>query len=310
MVNQNRLFLYRIFILFFLFTFLSMGIYAQKKLIKKKHSHSKQIKSKENNSIIKNKFIQWNTLEQGMYYTQLQANRMSKIGDYKVDILKVDPKFFDFELNSYVLHDTVELTAPEWSLKHNYLAVINAGMYSYSNPLKPVGYMKSKGQLVNPKIKDSYKAAFVFGTSNTNSKSAQIVDLNQQNGASLYQEYSSVLQSIRMLDGNGLPVMWKSRKYMRCSMGIIGQDKEGYIYLIFARSPIKPNEMSNFLSKQPLGLIGLMYLEGGPETSYVINHPNLKVEKMGCYVSRTWPRNNCTEFRKIPQVIGVKRKSV
>ena len=306
---QNRIFFYRIFIVFFLFAYVPFGIIAQKQSLKKKYKSSKHKNTKQSNSIIKTNFLQWNMLEQGMYYTQLQAPRKSRIGDYKVDILKVDPKLFDFELNSYVLNDTVALTAPEWSLKNNYLAVINAGMYSYSNPLLPVGFMKSKQQLVNPRVKNNYKAAFVFGTSNPNSKPAQIVDLEQQNGVSLYQEYSSALQSIRMLDGNGQPVMWKSKTYMRCSMGIIGQDKEGYIYLIFARSPIKPNEMSIFLSKQPLGLIGLMYLEGGPETSYVINHPKLKVEKMGCYVSRTWPRNNCTEFRKIPQVIGVKRKA-
>jgi hypothetical protein len=309
MKNQNRIFFNIIFIALFLAICLPTSIFAQKQPLNKKHKSSKQKTIKHSNSIIKTNFLQWNMLEQGMYYTQLQAPRKTKIGDYKVDILKVDPKLFDFELNSYVMHDTVELTAPEWSAKHNYLAVINAGMYSYSNPLKPVGFMKSNEQLVNPRVKDNYKAAFVFGTSNTNSKPAQIVDLEQQNGVSLYQEYSSALQSIRMLDGNGQPVMWKSKTYMRCSMGIIGQDKDGFIYLIFARSPIKPNEMSIFLSKQPLGLIGLMYLEGGPETSYVINHPKLKVEKMGCYVSRTWPRNNCTEFRKIPQVIGVKRKA-
>ena len=281
------------------------------------HKHKTKIKNKKTvqNRFKKasttypiTKFINWETLEQGLYYAQLQAPRKTKIGNYKVDILKVNPKMFDFELNSYILHDTIELTAPEWGEKNNYLAVINAGMYTYSHPLKPVGFMKSKGQLVNPQIKNNYKAAFVFGNKNANSSPAMIADLESCNGSSLYNEYTSALQSIRMIDGNGQPVMWKSRSYMRCSMGIIGQDKDGFIYLIFMRSPLKPNEMSVFLSKQPLNLIGLMYLEGGPETSYVINHPKLKVERMGCYVSRSWQRDNCSEFRKIPQVIGVKRK--
>lgn len=292
-------------IIIMLIPFSSMGQQKQKLQKKKKKAI---VKSKKSTSYLRTKFISWTTLEDGMYYSQLQAPRKTKIGDYKVDILKVDSKKFDFELNSYVLHDTLELTAPEWSSKFNYLAVINAGMYSYSNPLLPVGFMKTNNNLVNPRIKNNYKAAFVFGSLNSASKPAQIADLEQKDDQVLYNEYTSVLQSIRMLDGNGQPVAWKSRKYMRCSMGIIGQDKEGFIYLIFMRSPLKPNEMSLFLSKQALGLTGLMYLEGGPETSYVINHPNLKVEKMGCYVSRTWPRNNCTQFRKIPQVIGVKRK--
>lgn len=276
---------------------------AKKGVIKK--STPKKIVNIPNNVT---KFINWTTLENGMYFTQLQAPKKTKIGDYKIDVLKVDPKVFDFELNSYVLHDTVELTAPEWSAKHNYLAVINAGMYTYSNPLKPVGYMKTKNKLVNPRIKPSYNAAFLFGGTNPENKPALVADLQQHTEKNIYQEYTSALQSIRMIDCNGKPAIWKSRPYMRCSMGVIGQDKDGFIYLIFIRSPLKPNEMSLFLSKQPLGLVGLMYLEGGPETSYFINHPNLKVAKMGCYVSRSWQRDNCSEFRKIPQVIGVKRR--
>jgi hypothetical protein len=281
----------------------------QKHKQKSKKQKTSQSKSKKATTTFPNtKFIQWEILEQGLYFTQLQAPRKTKIGDYKVDVLKVDPKMFDFELNSYVLHDTVALTAPEWSAKNDYLAVINAGMYTCSHPLKPVGFMKSKEQLVNPRIKSSYNAAFVFGNKNSESKPAMIADLGANKEPNLYGQYTSALQSIRMIDCNGRPTLWKSRPYMRCSMGIIGQDKEGFIYLIFMRSPFKPNEMSVFLSKQPLGLTGLMYLEGGPETSYVINHPKLKVERMGCYVSHSWQRDNCSEFRRIPQVIGVKRK--
>lgn len=275
---------------------------------KKNHNHKKPVAKShaaKKKVVSKPKLFNWKTLENGLYYTQIQAPRMTKIGDYKIDVLKVDPKIFDFELNSYVMHDTIELTAPEWSEKFGYLAVINAGMYSYSSPLLPVGYMKSKHNLVNPRIKSSYNSAFVFGGLDN---IAKVTDLENLDDSLLYDEYSSALQSIRMINKKGEPVTWLSRKYMRCSMGIIGQDKDGFIYLIFIRSPLKPNEMSIFLSKQPLNLVGLMYLEGGPETSYVINHPNLKIEKMGCYVSRTWPRNNCTELRKIPQVIGVKRK--
>ncbi len=297
-----------VFATLILFMTIPSATSAQSKQKNKRHK-STHIKSKHVEDMShKTKLIQWNTLEQGLYFTQLQAPRKTKIGNYKVDVLKVDPKMFDFELNSYILHDTIELTAPEWGKRNNYLAVINAGMYTYSHPLKPVGFMKSKGQLVNPQIKNNYKAAFVFGNKNANNSPAMIADLESYNGSSLYSEYTSALQSIRMIDGNGQPVMWKSRSYMRCSMGIIGQDKDGFIYLIFMRSPLKPNEMSVFLSKQPLNLIGLMYLEGGPETSYVINHPKLKIEEMGCYVSRSWQRDNCSEFRKIPQVIGVKRK--
>lgn len=279
-----------------------VGQHKTNHLVKKKAITQKK-------KLINPTIITWLTLEKGMYYSQIQAPKKTKIGDYKIDILKVDPKVFDFELNSYILHDTIELTAPEWSAKHNYLAVINAGMYTYSNPLKPVGFMKTNNRLVNPNIKDNYNAAFLFGGYNSEIKPAIVADLKEQSDNHLYKNYTSALQSIRMIDCNGQPAIWKSRPYMRCSMGLVGQDKDGFIYLIFIRSPLKPNEMSLFLSKQPLGLVGLMYLEGGPETSYVIHHPNLKVEKMGCYVSRTWQRDNCSEFRKIPQVIGVKRKA-
>lgn len=307
---QRTHLLHGLFIAFALMIFVPIHATAQQKHRHKgkKHKTAQAKSQKETTPLAITKFIQWEILEQGLYFTQLQAPRKTKVGDYKVDVLKVDPKMFDFELNSYILNDTVALTAPEWSAKHNYLAVINAGMYTCSRPLRPVGFMKSHEQLVNPRIKSSYNAAFLFGNKRAESKPAMIADLGAHKDPNLYSQYSSALQSIRMIDCNGKPTLWKSRPYMRCSMGIIGQDKEGFIYLIFARSPLKPNEMSLFLSKQPLGLTGLMYLEGGPETSYVINHPKLKVERMGCYVSHSWQRDNCSEFRRIPQVIGVKRK--
>lgn len=310
MLTQKKYFTRLLFIVFILSIANPFSASAQQKHKKKskKHQPVKPIPKKTKETVINTKFIHWNMLEEGMYYAQLQAPRKTKIGDYKADVLKVDPKYFNFELNSYILHDTIELTAPEWSAKNDYLAVINAGMYTYSNPLKPVGFMKSEERLVNPQVKNNYNAAFLFGNKVSDSKPALVADLSQNNDVDPYQHYTSALQSIRMIDCNGKPTLWQSRKYMRCSMGIIGQDKEGFIYLIFIRSPLKPNEMSIFLSKQPLGLTGLMYLEGGPETSYVINHPKLQVAKMGCYVSRTWQRDNCSEFRKIPQVIGVKRK--
>ena len=184
-----------LFIAVILMMVVPYSVSAQQKHKQKSKKHkTAQSKSKKAIATFPNtKFIQWELLEQGLYFTRLQAPRKTKIGDYKVDVLKVDPRMFDFELNSYILHDTVELTAPEWSAKNNYLAVINAGMYSCSRPLRPVGFMKSNEKLVNPRIKGNYNAAFVFGNKKAECKPAMIADLGSQKDPNLYNQYTSAL---------------------------------------------------------------------------------------------------------------------
>jgi hypothetical protein len=52
-----------------------------------------------------------------------------------------------------------------------------------------------------------------------------------------------------------------------------------------------------------------IYLEGGPETSLYIKVGDTVIEKIGSYVSQTYPNDDNVEFWELPNVIGLKLKT-
>ena len=91
-------------------------------------------------------------------------------------------------------------------------------------------------------------------------------------------------------------------------MVLLGEDVKGRILFIFVRSPYRVSDFISIVSGMSLQLTRLMYLEGGPEASFCLNHPTLSVSKMGSYETGFNENDNNTVFWDIPNVIGIKRK--
>ena len=49
-----------------------------------------------------------------------------------------------------------------------------------------------------------------------------------------------------------------------------------------------------------------IYLEGGPETSLYIDINDIRIEKIGSYVSQTYPTDDNNNFWELPNIIGIK----
>lgn len=91
-------------------------------------------------------------------------------------------------------------------------------------------------------------------------------------------------------------------------MLVAAKDKFGRIWFVFSRSPYSHNQMISFLGKFKDELSNAIYLEGGPETSMFINIKDHKIEKVGSYVSKTFPTDSNTVFWDLPNVIGIRVK--
>lgn len=90
-------------------------------------------------------------------------------------------------------------------------------------------------------------------------------------------------------------------------MLVAAEDSAGNLVLAFCRSPMRQAEMAVFLSGLPIGLRTTLYLEGGPETSVLIDIPGVVSEKwIGTFVSDTWEKTDNQEFRKLPNAVGIK----
>jgi hypothetical protein len=249
--------------------------------------------------------INWQNLANGLSYAEIDAPIKSDINDSKLSILKIKPDAVDFLLLNASEQQNNSLNALQWAEKYNLLAVVNAAMYEVSNGIVSRGYMKNYGHINNPKFKDGYNAVIAFNPKDSTLKKFKIFDLMCDSWDSIKSKYHCYAQGMRMIDCNANALSWNKKK-QSCSMMVACEDLQGYIYFIFCRSPYTHNQMIGFLKALPLELRTTIYLEGGPETSLFIKTANQKIEKIGSYISDSYPNDDNDHFWKLPNVIGIR----
>jgi len=253
--------------------------------------------------------ITWNELDKGLFYTEMTGPYISKFSDSKISILKIDPAFFEFELLASSESDSLLRTIKDWCDLKKLDGGINAGMYSLKDHISGVGLMQHYDHVNNPKVKENFNALAVFNPKNKSLASLQIVDMVNQDWKGILKNYHSCFQSIRMIDNEGQAVYWNKKPVLRCSMTVLAVDKSGNTLFLFSRSPYSANEFINFMLKSGLQIQTAMYLEGGPEASLYVNAQKNEIIKFGSYVSRTNPDDDNIELRKMPNVLGIRKKA-
>lgn len=247
-------------------------------------------------------------MDEGIQYCEIQAPKITKIGDYKINLLKIEPKLYDFHLIVATENDSLQRTVKDWCILKDLIIGINAGMYGGKNKLMNVGYMSNYKHVNNSELKENYKAVVAFNPKDTSEVPLKIVDLEKDNWNFYKNKYNSFTQCMRLIDGDSKAVHWKQKFKMRSSIISLATDKDNNILIIFSRSPFTPNEFSHFLLQMPLNIKSAVYLEGGPEASFYFNNGSFEMEKIGSYVSRTFAHDRNSQFRKIPNIIGVSYK--
>ena len=248
--------------------------------------------------------ITWEKIDEGLYYAAYDAPMKSKFGDSKINILKIAPSLYNLNLLTAQENDGKTRTAKDWLDQKKQIAVINAGMYMTDHSTN-VGYMKNFDVINNGRVSRD-NTIVAFNRKNDSVPEFQIIDLKCQNWEQLKTQYNSFTQSIRMMDCNQKN-KWSQQNKM-WSMVVIGKDKKGNVLFIFVRSPYSVHNFINILSNSSLDLYNLMYLEGGPEASFYLNHNGTKVERMGSYETGFNENDKNNDFWDIPNVIGISKK--
>jgi hypothetical protein len=249
----------------------------------------------------------WKELDLGLYYHSFSASVNSDIGDSKIDVLKIDPSMY--ALNLVCAGQKKESSKPikEWCQKYNAIAGINAGMFKLEGDHNIcTGFMKNYTYINNGQLNPAYRSVFACNAKDGTVPAAQIIDLSCQNWEVLKSKYNTFSQGIRMMDCNKKNTWQKQEK--KWSMVTVGEDESGNILFIFVRSPYRVYDYINLLQQLPLKLKRLMYLEGGPEASFYINHPKLKIEKEGSYETGFNENDNNKVFWDIPNILMVTKK--
>ncbi len=252
-------------------------------------------------------YTNWVTLTKGMEYKEMSAPLQSKIGDSKLSILRMDPSEFRFDLFTATQFDSVPRDVLTWADTFDLLVAFNAGMYSLSKPLQSRAFLQSGTHVNNGKLLENFNLMLALGPKpQTNRSNIEVLDLTCSNWEQEKNNFSGFAQGLRMIDCNASPMYWQ-KKVQSCSMLVAAEDEKGWFYLIFTRSPYTHNQMIGFLKQMPGGLHDAIYLEGGPETSLLIDVNGHCIEKVGSWVSSTWERDDNTYFWRLPNIVGVRK---
>lgn len=264
--------------------------------------------SQQDQQELKPDYSNWVVLTNGMEYREVAAPQKSFIGDSKISILRMDPQQFRFDLFLATQHDSISRNLYTWADTFDLLVSFNAGMYNLAKPLQSRAYLQNGKHYNNPNLLENFNLMLALGPkANTNRSNIEILDLTCANWQQEQQNFTGFAQGLRMIDCNGNPMFWK-KKIQSCSMLVAAEDEKGWFYLIFTRSPYTHNQMISFMTAMPYGLHDAIYLEGGPETSLLIDVNGHCIEKVGSWVSTTWERDDNNHFWRLPNIVGVRKK--
>ncbi len=248
--------------------------------------------------------VHWEKVDTGLYVASIDSPVKSQIGDSKITVLKINPRHYNFKLISAKEKNESNKTAKEWAKSRDLTAVINAGMFQQDYKTN-VGFMKNY-DFINSRRLNKYKAVTAFNRKTQEVPEFQIIDLKCQDWNQLKTKYHSFVQGIRMIDCRQKN-RWSPQE-KKWSMVVIGMDKQGNALFIFTRSPYSVHNFINILLQLPLSIYNAMYLEGGPEASFYLNHNGVEMQGFGSYETGFNLDDGNKSYWPIPNVIGIQKK--
>jgi len=248
--------------------------------------------------------VAWQKLDEGLELGEYTSPTKSDIGDSKITILRIDPKYYRFRLLESVQFNNQHRTAAQWCRQEKLVACINAGMYEPDG--RGTSYLRN-GKYINNPTFSTQNSLLAFTPTDPSLPEIKLVDRGcapdwQQQA----QQYQACLQSIRMIDCHRTNT-W-APKPRRWSSAVWGMDSQGRALMIFCRSPYTMHDYADILLQAPLDIQQAMYLEGGPEASLYLKSGNTERNLFGSYETGFTENDDSKSAFPLPNVIGVVKR--
>ena len=248
---------------------------------------------------------QWIKVDEGLYIGEFISPQKPIVGDSKITIIKIDPKSYKLRLLTSSELNHSKMTAKQWSKKYKLIAAINAGMFQTDHKSN-VGYMKNFDHLNNSRVNSKYHSVAAFNPRDKSKPVFKIYDTDEVEITELIKSYNTVIQNLRLIKSPGHN-RW-SQQDKKWSEAALGQDHNGNILFIFARSPYSMHDLNNILLKLPIKLASAQHLEGGPEASLYFSYNNKEIELVGSYETGFNENENNNYYWPIPNILGIVKK--
>ena len=245
----------------------------------------------------------WKPLLSGLDLLEINAYTKPYVEDGKLTIIRIKPALFNFRLISTT---ETKLTKPGqyWVESLGLNMLFNAGMYNLNDGRSHRYFMKNYKHLNNSNLSVTTNGIIAFNRKNESVPKFGLYDLTKSDWKMIDTSYNTIIQGLRMIDGDGCPVYWNDR-VQSCSMIIIAQDRESNIYVIFSKTPFTQNQMIDNLLNLPIALINAVYLEGGSRSNLFVSTNKFKMKRVGSFGSDKNSYNKNATFYPFPNFIGL-----
>lgn len=244
----------------------------------------------------------WQQIEPGLELGEFPSPQISEVGDSLIRVLRIDPKYFEFQLLNASASEQNQLhTAKAWCQKYDLIAAINSSMYQ-KDYRTSVSLMRTKDHINNPRLSKD-KTILAFDGKTPNIPLVKIIDRQCENFDEWKEKYWTFVQSIRMISCKGKNV-WRQQP-QKWSTALIAMDQAGKVLFIHVRSHYSTHDLINILLQLPLQISRAMYTEGGREAQLYIRSGEQEYEFIGRYNGGFGTTNNA---RPIPNVVGITRR--
>lgn len=233
-------------------------------------------------------------LGEGLWMARLDTSLEPVLGDGDVVVLRIDPALRELRLVTASEHGGEPRTLDGWAREFDLAAAINASMY-LPDGLTSTGYMKNFGHVNNATINRQFGAFLLFNPHDPELPTARIVDSRSEDAEELLPLYGSVVQNFRMVGGG--EAVWEGDSGPH-AVSCVGEDEQGRILFIHTSSAVLVRDMARALVELPLGLVTVMYVEGGQQAGLFIETPPGAAQPLAAMASQPaiWP---------VPSVLGV-----
>jgi hypothetical protein len=229
----------------------------------------------------------WRALDAGVEYALVEDT---------FHIVRIDPTKAVLRLVTSSKEGTKPRTAGQWADDVDLVVAINAGMFQDDHS-KNVGYARD-GTHENNARWNEYQSVLAWGSG--------FPLVLADKGTIDATKYTSVVQNLRLIKGNGENVWSKNNK--KWSEALAAIDDKGRLLFVFTRAPFPMRELNERLLSMGLGIQRAMHLEGGPEASLSIRAEGLRVDLAGSYETGFNEHDDNKAQWPIPNVLGVARR--
>ena len=224
------------------------------------------------------------------------------VGDAIATIARFDLR--RYQLTFLTQRDGEMRPLDRWAQDFHLAGGINAGMFLPSG--RPCGTVRLRGEVLSARRAGNHEGAIAFDPLGASAAMGIGGPGCAQNFDALGTRYGSILQARRLLiDCEGRATSWRTGRYSSAALGV---DREGRAVLVHVRTPYRMNVLSRMLAAPEFGLRGLVYMEGGPEASIVVNAEGQRLALMGSWEDGFHPADDLHEMWDLPNVVGLIRR--